>query len=65
VPSARTNAPCIGSPHAEHGEEDKLAEVTEEVEVRGPPLLGEVDPDELEWAEASEVVLLRRVLSGG
>jgi hypothetical protein len=46
-------------------EEDKLAEVTEEVEVRGPPLLGEVDPDELEWAEASEVVLLRRVLSGG
>ena len=40
-------------------------DITEEVEVRGPPLLGEVDPDELEWAEASEVVLLRRVLSGG
>jgi len=40
-------------------------DVTEEVEVRGPPLLGELDPEELEWAEESEVVLLRRVLSGG
>lgn len=45
-------------------EEDRL-EVAEEVEVRGPPLLGEVDPDEFELAEASEVALLRRVLSGG
>lgn len=39
--------------------------MAEEVEVRGPPLLGELEPEELELAEASEVVLLRRVLSGG
>lgn len=42
-----------------------MLEAAEEVEVRGPPLFGELDPDELEWAEASDVVLLRRVLSGG
>lgn len=40
-------------------------EVTEEVEVRGPPLLGELEPEEVVCAEASEVALLRRVLSGG
>lgn len=33
--------------------------------MRGPPLLGELDPEEFECAEASEVELLRRILSGG
>ena len=32
--------------------------------MRGPPLFGEVEPEELVWAEASEVALLRRGLSG-
>lgn len=40
-------------------------EVADEVEVRGPPLLGEVEPEELDWTETSDVALLRRVLSGG
>lgn len=37
----------------------------DEVEVRGPPLFGELAPDEFEWVRASEVALLGYVLSGG
>lgn len=64
VPSARTNAPCIEFPQAEHGDDERLAEVVEDVDVNGPPaLFGALDEEESEWVDNWEATLLRRGLS--
>lgn len=46
-------------------EDERLADVAEDVDVSGPlPLFGALDDDEFEWADDWEAPLLRRGLSG-